>query len=194
MLRRIPFPKIGSDPSLCNSEAISEPTLHPATHQSPVETLSEVKYWKGILKRGGSIEPSFSVVLKKTLSLGFYRTFRGRKGGSMEPFGGFDRTFLGWSPISGYRFKTPSISLFECPQMWVWPLPRQSGPPSPEAWQKEPREWEEEGVKTTGDKLSNRCHLQLLPMLARDFVKFLTLSAALVIFQAPKFRVFGRGV
>ena len=26
----------------------------------------------------------------------------------IEPFGGFDRTFLGWPPLSGYRFKTPS--------------------------------------------------------------------------------------
>ena len=28
--------------------------------------------------------------------------------GSIEPSGGFDRTFLGRSPISGYRFKIPS--------------------------------------------------------------------------------------
>ena len=27
--------------------------------------------------------------------------------GSIEPFGGFDRTFLGRPPISGHRFKTP---------------------------------------------------------------------------------------
>ena len=60
--------------------------------------MRKVRYW-------GSIEP-----------------FRGQNGGSvepfgvrwnlcsglMEPFGGFDRTFLGWSPISGYCSKTPS--------------------------------------------------------------------------------------
>ena len=54
-----------------------------------------------------------SVVLK-SLSLGFYRTFLGTKGfhrtlwrGLIEPCGGFDRTFLGRSPISGYCLRTP---------------------------------------------------------------------------------------
>ena len=35
--------------------------------------------------------------------------FWGLKGGSIEPFGGFDRTFLGRLPISGHRFKIPSV-------------------------------------------------------------------------------------
>ena len=44
--------------------------------------------------KGGSIEP-----------LGVrWNLFRG----SIEPSGGFDRTFLGRSPISGYRVKIPS--------------------------------------------------------------------------------------
>ena len=73
---------------------------------------------KGNLKRGVRCERfdrTLSVVLK-SLSQGFYRTFLGaQKGvrqnlsrGSIEPSGGFDRTFLGRSPISGYRFKLPS--------------------------------------------------------------------------------------
>ena len=44
--------------------------------------------------KGGSIEP-FGV--RSNLSRG-----------AIEPSGGFDRTFLGWSPIAGYRFKIPS--------------------------------------------------------------------------------------
>ena len=64
----------------------------------------------------------------KSLSQGFYRTlFGAQKGfdrtfsgsiepfrGSIEPSGGFDRTFLGRSPISGYRFKIPSSSYSSC--------------------------------------------------------------------------------
>ena len=62
--------------------------------------------------------------LTSTLLVGFYRSCLGSESGfdrtfwgfirtffrgSTEPFGGFDRTFLRRSPISGYRFKTPSI-------------------------------------------------------------------------------------
>ena len=44
----------------------------------------------------------------KSLSQGFYRTFLGPKRGFDRTFWRFDRTFLGRSPISGYRFKIPS--------------------------------------------------------------------------------------
>ena len=81
------------------------------------------KVLKGYLKRGwarcGGFGGTLSVVLK-TRSLGFYRTFSGAKWGfdrtfcsyqnpcrgSIGAFGGFDRTFLGRSPISGYCFQS----------------------------------------------------------------------------------------
>ena len=43
--------------------------------------------------------------------------------GSTEPFGGFDSTLLGWSPISGYRFTslstaaTPRASFTRAPSL-----------------------------------------------------------------------------